>query len=68
MSSPTISHWATVEHIICYLKEALGRGIFYKKHGHTKIECFSKADWVGSKEDRRFTSEYCVFFGGNLIL
>ena len=40
MSSPTISHWAVVEHIICYLKEAPGRGILYKKQGHTIIECF----------------------------
>ena len=38
MSSPTVSHWAAVEHILCYLKEALGHGILYKKHGHTKIE------------------------------
>ena len=27
MSSPTVSHWATVEHIICYLKEAPGLNI-----------------------------------------
>ena len=38
MSSPTISHWATVEHILFYLKEAPGRGILYKKNGHTRIE------------------------------
>ena len=63
MSSPTISHWATIEHILCYLKEAPGCGILYKKHGHTRIECFSDSDWAGSKEDRRFTSGYCVFVG-----
>ena len=66
-SSSTVSRWAAVEHILCYLKEAYGRGILYKKHGHTKIECFSDADWAGSKEDRRSTSRYCVFIGGNLI-
>ena len=49
MSSPTVSHWAAVKHILCYLKEAHGRGILYKKHGHTRIECFSDADWAGSK-------------------
>ena len=31
------------------------------------IECFSDADWVGSKEDRRSTSGWCVFVGGNLV-
>ena len=66
MSSPIVSHWvAAVEHILCYLKEAPRRGILYKKHEHTIIECFFDADWAGSKEDRRSTSEYCVFFGGN---
>ena len=67
MSSPTVNHWAAVEHILCYLKEVLGREILYKKHGHTRIECFSEADWARSKKDRRSTSGYCVFFGGNLI-
>ena len=67
MSSPTVSHWAAVEHNLCYLKEAPGCGILYKKLRHTRIECFSNADWVGSKEDRRFTSGYCVFVGGNLV-
>ena len=40
MSSPIVSHWAAVEHILCYLKEASGCGILYKKHGHTIIKCF----------------------------
>ena len=48
MSSSTISHWAAVEHILCYLKETLGCGILYKKHGHTRIKCFSNTDWAGS--------------------
>ena len=46
MSSPTISHWTAVEHILCYLKEAPRREILYKKHGHTRIECFSDVDWA----------------------
>ena len=43
MSSPTVSHWVAVEHILCYLKEASGHGMLYKKHGYTRIECFSDA-------------------------
>ena len=44
MSSPTVSHWAIVEHILCYLKGAPGRGILYKNHEHTIIERFSYAN------------------------
>ena len=66
MSSPTVD-WKTVEQILGYLKGAPGRGILYSNHGHSKIECFSDADWAGCKEDRRSTSGYCVFVGGNLV-
>ncbi|KAJ9671119.1 hypothetical protein PVL29_027218 [Vitis rotundifolia] len=65
--APTIKHWAALEQILCYLKKALGLGILYSSQGHTHIECFSDADWAGSKFDRRFTTGYCVFFGGNLV-
>ena len=68
MSSPTIDNWATVEHILCYLKGAPGRGILYSNHGHNRVECFTDADWAGSKEDRRSIFGYCVFIGGNLVL
>ena len=50
-----------------YLKVALGREILYKDHGHTRVECFSDADWAGSREDKRSTSRYCVFVGENLV-
>ena len=30
MSSPTVNHWATIEHILCYLKETTERGILYR--------------------------------------
>ncbi|KAL0556547.1 hypothetical protein IC582_005061 [Cucumis melo] len=67
MSSPTVDHWAAVEQILCYSKAAPGRGILYKDHGHTRVECFSDADWAESREDRRSTSGYCVFVGGKLV-
>ena len=43
MSSPTVDYWAAIEKL-CYLKEALERGILYSNHGHN---CFMNADWVG---------------------
>ena len=67
MSSTIVDHWTVVEQILCYLKGALGRGILYSNHGHNGIECFTDADWAGSKEDRRSISGYCVFVGENLV-
>ena len=67
MSSPTVDNWAAVEHILCYLKGAPGGGILYSNHVHNRVECFTDGDWAGSKEDRRSTSGYCVFVGGNLV-
>ena len=49
------------------MKEPPGRGILYKKHGHTRIEYFLDAEWAGSKENKRSTSGYYVFVGGNLV-
>ena len=49
------------------MKGAPGRGILYSNHEHNRVECFTNADWAGSKEDRRSTSGYCVFVGGNLV-
>ena len=67
MSSPIVDNWATVEHILCYLKGDPGQGILYSNHGHNRVECFTDTDWAGSKEDRRSTSGYCVFVSGNLV-
>ena len=45
-SSPTVDHWAAVEHILCYLKGVSGRGILYSNHGYNRLECFTDADWA----------------------
>ena len=55
MSSPTVDHWAVVKQILCYLKGASGC-ILYSNHGHNRLACFTDANWVKSKEDKRSTS------------
>ena len=40
MSSPTVNHWAAIEHSLYYLKEAPGRGILYKKRGIPRLSTF----------------------------
>ncbi|KAK3005557.1 hypothetical protein RJ639_016355 [Escallonia herrerae] len=67
MSEPIVKHWAALKQILCYWKGAPGLGLLYSNHGHSCIECFSDADWAGSKLDRKSTTGYCVFVGGNLV-
>ena len=53
--------------ILRYIKGTPGQGMLYEDRGHTQIVGYTDADWVGSPSDRRSTSGYCVFIGGNLI-
>ena len=39
----------------------------YDNRGHTQVVGYTDVDWVGSPTNRRSTSGYCVFIGGNLI-
>ncbi|RVW39844.1 Retrovirus-related Pol polyprotein from transposon RE1 [Vitis vinifera] len=45
----------------------LGQGVLYENRGHTQVVGYIDADWAGLPTDRRSTSGYCVFIGGNLI-
>ena len=41
--------------------------MLYENRGHTYIVGYCDGDWAGSPVDKRSTSRYCVFIGGNLI-
>ncbi|RVW55201.1 Retrovirus-related Pol polyprotein from transposon RE2 [Vitis vinifera] len=43
------------------------QGVLYENRGHTQVVGYTDADWADSPTDRRSTSGYCVFIGGNLI-
>ncbi|KAH9650552.1 protein kinase domain-containing protein [Citrus sinensis] len=67
MHSPGAEHFEAVYRILRYLKGTPGRGLMFKKHGHLQVEVYTDADWAGSVTDRRSTSGYCSFIGGNLV-
>ncbi|XP_028059657.1 probable disease resistance protein At4g27220 [Camellia sinensis] len=53
--------------ILRYLKSSSGKGLYFLKHGHLRVEAYTDANWAGSVTDRRSTSGYCTFVGGNLV-
>ncbi|RVW96902.1 Retrovirus-related Pol polyprotein from transposon TNT 1-94 [Vitis vinifera] len=67
LQSPCDSHWDAVIRILRYIKSTPGQGVLYENRGHTQVIGYTDADWAGSPTDRRSTSGYCVFIGGNLI-
>ena len=67
MHAPSHEHLEAVFRILRYLKGSLGRGLLYKNHGHLQVEGYTDVDWAWSVTDRRSTSGYCTFVGGNLV-
>ena len=67
MHDPRISHLDVANRILRYLKSCPGKGILFTNHGHLRIEGYTDADWAGCLDDRRSTSGYCMFVGGNLV-
>ena len=67
MHAPRPEHFEVVYKILRYLKRTPCRGLLFKSRGHLQIETYIDADWAGSIVDRRSTSRYCSFVGGNLV-
>ena len=67
MHSPSSEHFDAVFRILRYLKGTPGRGLLFENKGHLRVEVFTDADWAGSVTDRRSTSGYYAFVGGNLV-
>jgi hypothetical protein len=56
-----------VVRILRYLKSAPGKGLMFSKNDHLDIEGYTDADWAGNLSDRKSTSGYFTFVGGNLV-
>ncbi|KAL0419489.1 UNVERIFIED_CONTAM: Retrovirus-related Pol polyprotein from transposon RE2 [Sesamum radiatum] len=67
MDKPRSVHWEAALRILKYIKASPGKELLFKRHGHVKIEVYSDADYAGSKDDRKSTSGYYTYVGGNLV-
>ncbi|CAN6727389.1 unnamed protein product [Malus baccata var. baccata] len=67
MHSPTLGHLTLVKRILRYLRLSVGRGILMQKNDNTQIMGYCDADWAGNAIDRKSTTGYCTFVGGNLV-
>ena len=67
MHSPGQDHFDAVYRILRYLKGTPGKGLLFEDRGHLEVEVYTDDDWAVSVTDRRSTSGYCTFVGGNLV-
>ena len=67
MHSPSEEHMNVVIYILRYLKSSPGKGILFTKGDSLDIKGYTDADWAGSIQDRRSTSGYFTFVGGNSV-
>ncbi|XP_028117998.1 uncharacterized protein LOC114315591 [Camellia sinensis] len=68
MHAPRATHLEAVMRILRYLKSSPGKGLYFSKYGYLSVEAYTDADWIGLITDRRSTSGYCTFVGGNLVI
>ncbi|WVZ24536.1 hypothetical protein V8G54_003080 [Vigna mungo] len=67
MHQPKEAHLQAALRIVQYLKGTLGRGILFKRNKSVSLEAYTDTDYAGSVVDRRSTTGYCTFLGGNLV-
>ena len=68
MHNPEEQHINAVMRILRYLKSAPEKSILFTKNVDCQsVDAYSDADWAGAIDDRRSTSGYFTFVGGNLV-
>ncbi|KAL0641354.1 hypothetical protein Bca4012_102580 [Brassica carinata] len=67
MQAPKVHHWKMVDRILRYLSGTPGQGVWMGCNGSTEVVGYCDADWAGDRVDRRSTTGYCTFIGGNLV-
>ena len=60
-------HLQATYRVLHYLKAHPRKGILFKKTSNIALAIYTDADFAGSPLDRRSTTCYCTFIGGNLV-
>lgn len=67
MHKPLDTHFKAIKRILRYLRGTLDYGLQFTRNSKLLLEGYSDASWGSDIDDRRSTSGFCVFFGGNPI-
>uniref|UniRef100_A0A803QHD5 Mitochondrial protein n=1 Tax=Cannabis sativa TaxID=3483 RepID=A0A803QHD5_CANSA len=67
MHQPLLSYWTAVKRILRYVAGTLDYGLLLKPVKDFSLEVFCEEDWASDPDDRRSTTGYCIYLGGNLV-
>ncbi|XP_014519695.1 uncharacterized protein LOC106776739 [Vigna radiata var. radiata] len=67
VASPTQAHHQAAFHILRYIKNTPGQGIFLKATSNITLKAYNDSDWVGCPDSRKSTTDYIVYLGDSPI-
>ncbi|CAA0818610.1 Uncharacterized mitochondrial protein AtMg00810, partial [Striga hermonthica] len=67
MSHPHEEHWKAIKRILKYISGSTHLGLEIAKSDNLSVVGFCDSDWAADLDDRRSTSGFCVYIGGNLV-
>ncbi|KAK2388029.1 putative mitochondrial protein [Trifolium repens] len=67
LASPTDTHMLAALHVLKYLKNNPGQGLFFSASSPLSLQGYSDSDWGACPDTRRSTTGFCYFLGTSLI-
>ncbi|KAK8560971.1 hypothetical protein V6N13_026406 [Hibiscus sabdariffa] len=67
MQRPLDTHFQAVKRILRYLQGTIDFGLRFSPTTRLDITVFANANWGSDVDDRRSTTGFCLFFGGNPV-
>lgn len=67
LQQPRMTHLHAVHHLLRYLKNNPGQGLFFSADSSFQLRAFADADWGSCPDTRRSTTGFCIFLGESLV-